>query len=164
MKLVSLHSLYNEICWESLECWRNNHKLALLYKIVHNIIPLYLSSLLPQSVSNISRYNIRNSNDLQTTDTRTNQFHMSFLPSSVRAWNNLSVKVQQCDSVASFKRFFHKDNSKVPQHFYSGCRKSQILLTNLRTNCSSLNFDHCTFYHAQRNELINAVSISISLP
>ena len=182
-KLVSLHSLYNEICWESLECRRNNHKLTLFYKMVHNITPLYLSSLIPQSVNTISRYNLRNSNDLQTIDARTNQFYMSFLPSSVRAWNNLSVDVQQCDSVASFKRFLQKDNPKVPQHFYSGCRKNQILLTRLRTNCSSLNFDlfvknivdsplcrcgsienaqhfffHCTFYQAQRNELINAVS------
>ena len=49
-KLVSLHSLYDEECWESLECRRNNHKLTLFYKIVHNITPLYLSSLIPQSV------------------------------------------------------------------------------------------------------------------
>ena len=95
--------------------------------MVHNITPLYLSSLIPQSVNNISRYNLRNSNNLQTIDVRTNQFYMSFLPSSVRAWNNLSVDVQQCDSVASFKRFLQKDNPKAPQHFYSGCRKSQML-------------------------------------
>ena len=113
-KQVSLHSLYNEMCWESLECRRNNHKLTLFYKMVHNITPLYLSSLIPQSANTISRYNLRNSNDLQTIDARTNQFYMSFLPSSVRAWTNLSVDVQQCDSVASFKRFLQKDNPKVP--------------------------------------------------
>ncbi|MEW8546021.1 MAG: reverse transcriptase domain-containing protein, partial [Candidatus Thiodiazotropha sp.] len=182
-KLVSLHSLYNEICWESLECRRNNHKLTLFYKMMHNITPLYLSSLIPQTVSNTSRYNLRNSNDLQTIDARTNQYYRSFLPSSVRAWNNLSVEAKQCDSVTSFKYVLQKDKSKVPKHFYSGCRKSQILLTRLRTNCSSLNFDlfvkniadsplcrcgsienaqhfffHCTFYQAQRNELLNAVS------
>ena len=84
-KLVSLHSLYNDICWESLECRRNNHKLILFYKMVHNITPLYLSSLIQQSDSSISRYNLRSSNGLQTMDARTNQFYMSFLPSSVRA-------------------------------------------------------------------------------
>ena len=47
--------------------------------------PLYLSSLVPQSVSNLSRYNLRNSNDLQTIDARTYQYDNSFfLPSSVR--------------------------------------------------------------------------------
>ena len=36
--------------------------------MVHNITPLYLSSLIPQSVSSISRYNLKNFNDLQTID------------------------------------------------------------------------------------------------
>ena len=59
-KLVSLATLYNEICWETLELRRYNHKLTLFYKMMHNITPLYLSSLVPQSVSNLSRYNLRN--------------------------------------------------------------------------------------------------------
>ena len=84
-KLVSLATLYNEICWEALELRRYNHQLTLLYKMMHNITPLYLSSLVPQSVSNLSRYNLRNSNDLQTIDARTTQYYNSFLPSSVRA-------------------------------------------------------------------------------
>lgn len=182
-KLVSLNSLYNEICWETLETRRNNHKMTLFYKMVKNFTPLYLSTLVPQSVSNMSRYNLRNSNDLQTLDARTNQYYTSFLPSSVRAWNDLSDEAKQCESVNSFKHFLQKDKSKVPKHFYSGCRKSQILLTRLRTNCSSLNFDlfvkniadsplcrcgsienaqhfffHCSFYQAQRIVLLNAVS------
>ena len=81
--------------------------------MMHNITPLYLSSLVPQSVSNISRYNFRNSNDLQTIDARTNQYYNSFL-SSVRAWNNLSVEAKQCESVKSFKCFLQKEE-KAPQ-------------------------------------------------
>ena len=182
-KLVSLVTLYKEICWETLEIRRYNHKLTLFYKMMHNITPLYLSSLVPQSVSNLSRYNLRNSNDLQTIDARTNQYYNSFLPSSVRAWNNLSVEAKQCESVNTFKCLLQKEKKTVPKHYYTGCRKGQILLTRLRTNCSSLNFDlfvknisdsplclcgsienaqhfffHCTKYLAQRNELINAIS------
>ena len=74
-KLVSLNSLYNEICWETLETRRNNHKMTLFYKMVKNLTPLYLSSLVPQSISNMSRYNLRNSNDLQTLDARTHQYY-----------------------------------------------------------------------------------------
>ena len=59
--------------------------------MVHNITPLYLSSLIPQSVNTISRYNLRNSNDLQTIDARTNQFYegisKSFEPNMERARN-----------------------------------------------------------------------------
>ena len=54
IKLVSLTALYKEICWETLEQRRHNHKLTLFYKMLNNITPLYLS------VSNISPYNPRN--------------------------------------------------------------------------------------------------------
>ena len=44
-KLVSINSLYNETCWETLERRRYNHKITLFYKMMHNITPLYFSSL-----------------------------------------------------------------------------------------------------------------------
>ena len=71
--LVSINALYNEVCWDPLETRRKNHRLTLFYKMMHNLTPLYLSSLIPQSVSNLSRYNLRNANDLQTIDARTQQ-------------------------------------------------------------------------------------------
>ena len=49
IKLVSLATLYKEICWETLELRRCNHKQTLFYKMMHNITPLYLSPLVPQS-------------------------------------------------------------------------------------------------------------------
>ena len=140
-KLVSLTALYREICWETLQQRRYNHKLTLFYKMLNNITPLYLSSLVQQSISNISRYNLRNSNDLQTINARSNQYFNSFLPSSIRAWNNLSPEERQHESINSFKCFLQKDITTVPKHYYTGCRKGQILLARLRTNCSSLNFD-----------------------
>ena len=90
-KLVSLNALSKEICWESLGQRRKNHRLTLFYKMFYNITPLYLSNLVPQSVSNLSRYNLRNSNDLQTVDARSSQYYHSFLPSTTRDWNNLSI-------------------------------------------------------------------------
>ena len=109
--------------------------------MMHNTTPLYLSSLVPQSVSNLSRYNLRNSNDFQTIDARTNQYYNSFLPSSVRARNNLSVEAKQCESVNSFKCLLQKEKKQFPSIIIQGCRRGQILLTRLCTNCSLLNFD-----------------------
>ena len=40
-----------------------------------------------------------------------------------------------------FKRMLNIDIPKVPAFFYTGDRKSQILHTRLRTNCSSLSLD-----------------------
>ena len=109
--------------------------------MMYNLTPLYLSSLVPQPVSNLSQYTLRNSNDLQTVAARLNQYYYSFLPLSIRAWNSLPNEVKQADSVNSFKCFLKKENRTVPKHYYSGMRKAQILHTRLRTNCSSLNLD-----------------------
>ena len=139
-KLVSLNSLHKEVGWESLEERRQKHKLTLFYKMIHQLTPLYLSSLIPQSVSNISRYNLRNSSDLQTINTRTNLYYRSFLPSTIREWNNLPPEAKQSVTVNSFKICLNKDKQLVPTYYYTGNRSAQILHTRLRTNCSSLNF------------------------
>ena len=177
-KLVSLNSLHNEISWESLEKRRLDHKLTLFYKMLNNLKPQYLSSLVPQPVRNLSRYNLRNSNDLQTIAARTNQYYYSFLPSSIRALNSLPGEAKETDSVNSFKSYLKKNKD-----CYTGTRKAQILHTRLRTNYNSLNLDlflknisdsplcscgnnentqHffflCKHYQAQRNALMNAIS------
>ena len=107
--------------------------------MTQNITPLYLSSLVPQSVSYISRYNLRNSNDLQTIDARTNLYFISFLPATVRAWNDVPDEAKQSESLSTFKSFLNRDRMSAPKHFYVGNRKVQIFHTRLRTNCSSLN-------------------------
>ena len=182
-KLVSLNALSKEICWESLEQRRQNHRLTLFYKMFYNITPLYLSSLVPQSVSNLSQYSLRNSNDLQTVNARSSQYYHSFLPSTTRDWNSLSTETKQADSVNSFKQSLNKDKPSIPSYFYTGSRIGQILHSRIRTNCSSLNLDlflknitesplcrcgsienaqhfffHCRYYEVQRRELMIAVS------
>ena len=63
-RLVSIANLHKEIRWDSLGKRRADHKLTLFYEMTHNLTPLYLSALVPSSVSNILRYSLRNSNDL----------------------------------------------------------------------------------------------------
>ena len=182
-KLVSLFALSNEIKWESLDDRRRKHKLTLFYKMKSNLCPEYLSSLVPQTVNSISRYNLRNANDLQTVNARTTLYYNSFLPSTIRAWNNLPSEAQQLESVNSFKFFLKKENVPVPKYFYIGKWKAHILHTRLRTNCSSLNLDlfvknisdssmclcgnvedtqhyffHCIHFRQQRTVLINEIS------
>ena len=182
-ELVSFNALSKEICWESLEQRRQNHRLTLFYKMFYNITPLYLSSLVPQSVSNISQYSLRNSNDLQTVNARSSQYCHSFLPSTTRDWNSLSTETKQSDSVNSFRHSLNKDKPFVPIYFCTGSRIGQILHSRIRTNCSSLNLDlflknitesplcrcgsiqnaqhfffHCRYYEVQRRELMIAIS------
>ena len=182
-KLISINNLYKEICWDKLQKTRDDHKLTLFYKMYNNLTPNYLSSLIPQQIETVSQYNLRNAQNLRNIRTRTSSYYNSFLPSTLRQWNNLSIETRQLNSLNSFKWFLKKDKSSVPKYYYFGKRKAQILHTCLRTGCSSFNLDlfvknisdspmchcgsienaqhyffHCNMYLRQRTLLLNSVA------
>ena len=73
-----------------------------------------------------------------------NIYQKSFLPSTIRLWNNLSVNIRNSPSSASFK--LNLKNSydvpkKPPDFFFVGSRLGNMLHTRLRRNCSSLKSD-----------------------
>ena len=138
-KLVSIDNLYSETGWETLKSRRKQHKLIVFYKMVNNLTPIYLSSLLPPQVGNISRYNLRNQDKYQTINCKSQLYFNSFLPSSVRDWNLTEDTVRLTQSVNCFKRSI-KVTRDIPKYYFSGDRKGQILHTRLRTGCSSLNY------------------------
>ena len=185
-KLVSIETLYSEIGWETLDSRRRKQKLSLFYKMYSNISPSYLSALVPPSISDISSYNLRNANNLQTVETRTRQYYNSFLPSVIREWNGLSEETRNASSVSVFKSRLDQNVivPQIPKYFYIGDRRLQMLHTRLRTNCSALNQDlfrknisdtsqctcgstetadhfllECPLYHGQRQELFQVISL-----
>ena len=105
----------------------------------NQLTPVYLSSLIPKQVNDISHHNLRNSNDIHTIRSNSSLYHNSFLPLTLRQWNSLPVEVRQLITLSSFKTFLKKDLQSVPTDYYCGSRKAQILHARLRTGCSSLN-------------------------
>lgn len=140
-KLISINAFYKEIRLDIIEQRRQNHKLTLFFKMTHNMVHLHLSSLVQLSVRNVSHYNLRNSNDLQTIEERTNIYYNTSLPSTIRAWNNLPEVAKSSDSAQSFKNFLNRDKEPTAKYYYIGNRKAQILHARLCTNCSSRNLD-----------------------
>ena len=138
-KLISLENLYKETGWETLNSRRQQHKLGLFYKMIHGLVPPYLSLLLPPLVGENSRYPLRNSDHYQNIKSKSQLYYNSFLPSAIREWNSLDASVKSSQSVTSLKKSLSK-RKLVPSYYYHGNRKSQILHTRIRTNCSSLNF------------------------
>ena len=63
----------------------------------------------------------------------------SFLPKTVRDWNDLSPEIKKSDTVESFKVKLNSSIIKPPKHYYDGQRLLQINHTRLRTEFSSLN-------------------------
>ena len=138
-KLCSIKKFLTDLGWESLQSRRSKHKLILFYKMVNGLAPEYLQTLVPPTVQNTTSYNLRNANNLRNIRANTNLFYNSFLPSTIRAWNDLSDDIKAAPSVASFKHQLNKDLRKPPTFFNSGTRRGQILHARLRMDCSSLN-------------------------
>ena len=137
--LVSLNELKKEIGWVSLEDRRKEHKLILMYKMINNSSPQYLSSLVPPLVGEVSQYNLRNSRSLTLPRCRTKLYSDSFLPSTVRDWNDLPDEIKALPSINRFKKAIRHTQTKPPPYYYTGTRRLQVLHTRLRTGCSSLN-------------------------
>ena len=131
-KLVSIENLYSEIGWDTLETRRNKQKFTLFYKMVCNLTPYYLSSLDPSTVTETSRYNLRNSNDIRTVNARTSQYFNSFLQSAIREWNSLPEEHRN-STVTSFQYQLKQPTSFILKFYYVGERQTPILHTRLRT-------------------------------
>ena len=105
--------------------------------MVKQFAPGYLSSLVPQSVSQTSGYNLRNNNNIQQISTRTALYANSFLPSVINDWNALPDEAKALETVNMFKKILNRHKPKPSIIFYFGDRRTQILHTRIRTNCSS---------------------------
>ena len=138
-RLVSLDMLSKETGWESLQDRRYKHKMCQFYKMINDLTPTYLTSLVPSTVENTSAYNLRDSQNIRPLLTRTQLYYKSFLPSCIREWNEIPLNIRNSTSLSSFKQQLNNNNIKVPVYYSSGNRLLQIHHTRLRTNCSSLN-------------------------
>ena len=116
-------------------------KLTLMYRIVHNGAPTYLTDLLPNRIQDISLYNLRNNQDFQVPFTRLCSFESSFFPSSLRLRNNLELQIRNSPALSQFKNCIKKTRKIIRNYPPDGERVSSILLTQLRHTCSRLNAD-----------------------
>ena len=99
-KLVSLDKLYDEVGWETLACRHNNHCLTYFFKMHIGLSPPYLSSLVPEPPAH--PYNLRNAPAIPTLFSRTKLYHDSFLPATIRLWNNLPSSIKELPTVEAF--------------------------------------------------------------
>lgn len=94
---------------------------------------LYLTDLIPP------RDSLRNSENYVSVRAHTRTYADSFLPSTIKAWNNLPTSVKSANTLSAFKQRLIHATPTIPEYYYSGVRLDQILHTRLRTECSSLN-------------------------
>ena len=89
------------------------------------------------------QYNLRNNDDFVTLSRRTEIYSKSFIPSSIREWNNLATPVRESPSLSIFKERLKAIFKPyiVPNYFLNGERTFVIYHTRIRNYCSNLNGD-----------------------
>ena len=92
LKGTRRESLLNETGWSTLKARRNDHKLFMMYKIVNNLAPPYLSELRPDNVSSRSNRSLRANDNLIVPFARTERYKKSFYISSPTANDEDLVK------------------------------------------------------------------------
>ena len=121
----SQNSLYFETGWEALADRRKNRKFTLMYRIVNADAPAYLTDLMPNRVSDMSNYNLRNNQDFNIPFTRLCSFETSFFPSTLKLWNDLDPHIRCSPSLLQFKRAItHK--RKATSFLIRGDRSTEI--------------------------------------
>jgi hypothetical protein len=132
-----------ETAWFSLKERRNKLKLTMIYKLINNLVPLYLSELCPKYVKSRTNYDLRANDHLIVPFSRTKRFKDSFLISSINLWNNLPESVRSSPSLDCFKnnviRYF--DASTCNPLYYVSDRLPAIFHTRFRLSNSTLNYD-----------------------
>ena len=140
-KFTSKESLYFETGWDTLFNRRQYRKLNIFYKMHNKMCPDYLNNCLPPLVSDVSTYELRNSYNYVVPRCRLRASSNSFVPSSVRLWNNLDISIRNSPTISTFKNRIKTLCIKAPEYYGEGPRKLNILHTRLRYQCSSLNAD-----------------------
>ena len=116
MKGTSQRKLLDELAWEELKTRRSVHKLVLFFKIVNNLVPRYLTDLLPATSQQRSGLSLRSAVNLTLFPCKTDRFKRSFFPDSTGLWNALDNVIRDSDSLNTFKNrlknFFDISNYK----------------------------------------------------
>ena len=140
----SIANLYKECGWDSLANRRYFQKLCFMYKCTNNLIPDYISDIIPPLVREVSNYPLRNSDNLTNLHTRTETSRRSCIPSSVAYWNGIQSDIRELDTFVSFRHVL-KDTvltgCNVPSFFVKGERRSSVIHARIRNNCSDLKCD-----------------------
>ncbi len=136
---TSYERLLGELGWNTLDQRRKLARMSLFYKMNHKLcdeddqctdcgnkvgVPDYLKNLVPKKVGERTDYYLRNANDLTTVKTKKVKVYNSFVPKTVREWNNLEA-YRYAPSLSSFRASYKKGMLRSPNPLHLLTMKRQ---------------------------------------
>ena len=123
----------NELNWPSLSDKREGVKLKNFFKIMNSEMPQYPQTLIIEKIGT-KRPQSRNPDNFYSMRARIETYRSSFIPSSVRLYNSLTI----ADRSLEYVNFIMK--RPCSSLFYHGSRSSGIRHAQLRMKCSKSSF------------------------
>ena len=137
--------LYLESGLDTLKERRKQHRLVLLYKILHEPALYKLRNLLPPLMNNPNaRHGRHEMTFYLVNNPRIETYKKSFIFLTCSEWNSLSAELRNLSTIDSFKKLIKGPVIGVP-HLLEHPRYTSIIYTRLKYKCSSLKSD---LYHA----------------
>ena len=139
---TSSDKLKRDLGWTSLSDRRKLHKLTLYHKLRHDArTPGYITNTLPRTRYDDTGRTLKNSTLHTLPQNRITSFQRSFVPSTIRLWNNLPENIRILTQHSQFKRAVFKQMgpSRPPKYYELGTKIGNILHTKLRLGISDLN-------------------------
>ena len=99
----SVSAMLSRLNWTSLKDRRDNLRLAMMYKIVNNLVEIDSSRILIRS-NVLTRGHL---NRYKQPFTRINAYKYSFYPDTIKLWNNLPANIIDCTSLQSFNNLIN---------------------------------------------------------
>ena len=132
--------LYEDLGWHKLSTRRLIHRLKWFYKIINNIAPQYLTDIVPPTVEERQRYNLRTHGNISQISAQKQCYIKSFFPSTIKEWNMLPIDIRNSQSLNVFERrlkLHFPSPIKMPW-FSVGERFVNIHHMRIRIGCSKL--------------------------
>ena len=141
---LSIASIYKSTGWDQLKVRREVKNITLVYNILNNLAPEYLSDWIPPTVSETSNNYLRNSQNISQQANRLALLQQFFLPSTIKLWNTVDLNIRQIPILAHFKsklRQIYFQNVKKSANFSCGNIYLSVLHRRIRNKCSALKED-----------------------
>jgi hypothetical protein len=140
--------LLEELGWPLLETRRKHQRLNIMFKIQNGLTPPYLRGICPPLTRNRTDYYLRTGANITTPAQRTTTYHMSFIPHTIRDWNNLDILSKSSTSIECFKYKLKKSLGSNPNPlFFHNNSKAAINQSRIRMGLSALSSQRFDYRH-----------------
>ena len=110
-------NLYQEVNLPTIRTRIDNASLIMMYKVLNGLAPSYLNDLVEKEEQE-RPYNLRLRNPLKVPFCRLETFKGSFIPRTVKHWNNLPFVIKSAASLNEFKSKYKPELTDTILLFY----------------------------------------------